>query len=110
MIRKKPNKYGSKKTKCFLSHYHPSRGECEYCETLQLMKKSGNIKEFEYEKRYRLEVNGVLVSSHKPDFTVTYPDGRVEVHEFKGFETDGWRVRHKLFMAVYPEIKYVVVK
>ena len=31
-------------------------------------------------------------------------------HEFKGFETVDWHLRHKLFEAIYPEIPYIVVK
>lgn len=93
-----------------MGHHHPSRIECEYCETLQLLKKQGNIKDFEYEKKYELRVNGVLVGCHKPDFTVTEASGNIVVHEVKGFATNDWIFRKRVFEAVYPEIQYIVIK
>lgn len=106
----KRNKYGSKRTRCLLGHNHPSRIEREYCECLQMLKKNGDIKEFEYEKKYELRVNGNLIGCHKPDFTVTRNDGKQEVHETKGFETMEWRLRRNLFEAIYPNIPYMVIK
>jgi len=69
------------------------------------------VKEWKYEVCYHLEVNGKTVAKHRPDFTVWFPDGRVEVNEVKGglvTQTDGWRVRRKLFEALFPHIKYRV--
>jgi len=107
---KRPNKFGARKTVCQLQHHHPSAGEALYCQDLQILKKAALIKEFEYQKRYELRVNGKLIGHHKPDFTVTTNTGTEEVHEFKGFETTDWHLRHKLFEAIYPDIPYIVIK
>lgn len=106
----KRSKYGAKRTGCALGHRHPSRLESDYCATLQLLVKSGDIKSFEYEKKYDMIVNGKRICGHKPDFTVIRKDGMVEVHETKGFSTDTWIIRRKLFEACYPEIPYIVVR
>jgi len=75
-----------------------------------MLKKSGDIKDFEYAKKYELRVNGILVGCHKPDFSVTRKDGKLEVHETKGFSTSDWILRKNLFEAIYPEIPYIVIK
>jgi hypothetical protein len=106
----KKNKYRAKRSWCFLGHYHPSRLECEYCETLQILKKQGAIKDFEYAKKYEFWVKGKHVGNHKPDFTVTGNDGKIAVHETKGFATPDWQIRKNLFEAIYPEIPYIVIK
>ena len=52
-----------------------------------------------------------LIGRHKPDFTITLPDGRIEVHEVKGGQatkTEAWGLRKKLFEANYPHIRYRV--
>jgi len=103
------NKYGAKSTRCESDHYHPSMGEAAYCNKLLLMKKGKAIKEYEYEKRYALEVNGKTIGHHKPDFTVHNTDGSISVHEFKGVMTRDWMLRKKLFEAIYTDIPYRVV-
>jgi hypothetical protein len=104
------NKYHAQRTVCHLGHYHPSKLESGYCDILSLQVNSGDIKEFIYQKSYDLIVNGKLICKHKPDFTVTYPDGHIEVHETKGVETMDYVIRRKLFEATIPDIPYIVIK
>jgi hypothetical protein len=66
------------------------------------------LKSIEYEKSYDLKVNGVLICRHKPDFTLTYEGPRIEIVEYKGFATSDWKLKKKLFEAIYPHIKYNV--
>lgn len=106
----KKNKYGATKQKCNLGHHHPSTGESMYCFMLQQLAKDRTIESFEYAKKYELRVNGILVGSHKPDFTVTTSTRTIEVHEYKGFETPDWHLRRNLFVALYPHIPYITVK
>lgn len=49
-----------------------------------------------------LHVNGVLIANYYCDFLVSFADGREEWHEVKGFETEVWRLKEKLFRAVFP--------
>ncbi len=106
----KKNKYGAKKQKCSLGHSHRSEGESMYCWQLQIKKKQGLIMDFVYEKKYELRVLGTLVGCHKPDFTVINTDGSIEIREYKGFETEAWQLRRKMFEAIYPSIPYRVIK
>jgi len=57
-----------------------------------------------------LVVNGVKVCTYIPDFLVTFGDGREEYHEVKGFETREWRIKEKLFRALYPERVLKVIR
>lgn len=96
--------------------YHPTipdgiknKAEKAHCIKLISLRNEGIIKHIRYEKRYSLEVNNVVVTTHRPDFTVTYSDGHEEVHEIKTgnfTNMDGSRVRRSLFMALFPNIKY----
>jgi len=108
----KKTKYGSKRTKCFQGHNHPSQLEAGYCDQLQMLKNNGDIAEVTYQHKFELRVNGVLICSHYPDFLVqrNAKKAEYEIHECKGFETDIWRIKKRLFEAIYPEIPYIVIK
>lgn len=110
MIRFHKHKYNARRSKCNLGHNHPSMLEGQYCNQLQMLLKAKEIIGFEYARKYELRVNGNLVASHKPDFTVFTLDGRTEVHETKGMITHDFILRKNLFEALYPEIKYIIVK
>ena len=75
------------------------------------------ILDFEFEKPWELfacsEMTGIrkLIGHHKVDFTVTLPDGRVEVHEVKwgqATQTEAWQLRRKIFEANYTHVRYRV--
>ena len=104
------HKYNARRSKCNLGHSHPSMLEGQYCNALQLRVNALEINSFEYAKRYELRVNGCLIGHHKPDFTVITNDGKIEVHETKGMITTDFMLRKNLFEAIYPEIKYIIIK
>jgi len=104
---KKKSKYRSISCRCDIGHRHDSRGEAAFCNKLHAIIQKGEIKT---QKTFRMIVNGKTITSHRVDFFVTYSDGREEVYEFKGFETKEWKIKHKLFEALYPEIPYIVVR
>jgi hypothetical protein len=106
------NKFGAIRTRCMTGHSHPSKGEAKHCDELHMVLRSGKYawKQIEYEKKYNLVVNGVLVGTHRPDWTITHCEDSVSIVEFKGAETRDWLLRKKLFMAIYPDIPYTVVK
>lgn len=93
---------------CNQEHIHHSRMEAQYCNNLYLIKKSGEIKEIERQVKYSLDVNGAHIANMYVDFVVTFKGGRKEIHEFKGFGTEVWQLKKKLFEAIYPKIPYVV--
>ena len=106
----KRSKYFSKTARCLQGHLHHSRLEAGYCNQLEVARKAKLIKSFETQKMFRLVVNGKTICQHTPDFLVTLLDGRQEVHETKGMALPVWRLKMKLFKALYPEIPYRVIK
>jgi Protein of unknown function (DUF1064) len=72
--------------------------------------KAGEVKKVEYQKTFRLYgKNGGGICSHRVDFFLTFKDGHQEVWEFKGFATELWRLKLKLFEDNYPDITYWVI-
>lgn len=104
------HKYNAHSCRCGQGHPHDSRLEARHCDRLHLMARDKNmgIAEIQRQVTFLLVVNGVRVAGHRVDFLLTYKDGGKEVIESKGFETPEWRIKHKLFEALYPKIKYTV--
>lgn len=75
---------------------------------LKLLKAAGEIKDFEMQVTYRLDVNGVHICDYRADFVVKYPDGRTDVEDTKGVETPKFILQKKLMLAVHGiEIKLI---
>jgi len=86
-----------------------SKGERDYGIKLQQKKEMGEVIRWRFELPYRLVVNEREVCVIIPDFTIWFPDGRIEVHEIKGGQfakTRSWQIKKKLFRALYPWITY----
>jgi len=102
----KKNKYHSKKCRCNQDHIHHSRAEAEYCNWLALLQRNGDIRKYEIQKKFKFDA----MASHYADFWVKDNDDTYHVEEYKGFETDIWRLKLKMFKKYYPDIPYFVVK
>jgi len=103
------NKFRNKTCHCNAGHIHDSRKEGEYCDQLGLLLKHGGINSYRTQISYDLKVNGQHICRHIVDFEVVNKNDQIEIHEVKGFATDVWKLKHKLFEAVYPDIKYYVI-
>ena len=105
-------KYGNKSQVCRQGHKHDSIKESQYCDQLELLRKSGEIKEYQTQVRFDLCVNGQKVCGIIPDFVVTENDGAQKVHEVKSYitMTDAWNIKRKLFESLFPLIEYIVIK
>jgi hypothetical protein len=57
-----------------------------------------------------MEVNHRKICNLVVDFLVSNNDGSFEYLEVKGFPTPAWRLKQKLFHALYPQFKLTVVK
>jgi len=94
--------------------------EAAYYSQLKIEKRCGLIKSFERQVAFDLYAihyvetpelyNAVRVCSHIVDFIVTRKDGSKEVREVKGFATDIWDLKRKLFEANYPDLPYKVIR
>jgi hypothetical protein len=103
---KKPNsnKYGAKRAE-WNGRSFDSTGEMEYAQQLDILKKAGEIKRVTYQHKLRLEHDGEFICDYLIDFRIVMADGTIELHEFKGMETDVWKQKWKLTKAQLPELE-----
>ena len=71
-----------------------SKAEAEYYAQLLSLQKSGAIRDIELQPRIVLTASKIL---YKPDFKLTYPDGRVEYVDVKGFSTPVFNIKKRLW-------------
>ena len=110
------NKYNAKKVEID-GIVFDSRAEGRFYEHLLELMHDGVVESFEMQKPYTLldkfphPKTGKTIRAIKyvPDFEVIYTDGRVEVVDVKGMQTDVFRMKCKLFMFRY-QIPLVLVK
>ena len=95
--------------RCLQGHIHDSRGEASYCNVLKAKQQAKEIKSYEIQKTFSLDVNGHHIWNHRVDFLVTLPDGSIEVHEYKGARSYSWVAKRRHFQAQYPEIPYKTI-
>ena len=110
------NKYNAKKVEVDGIKFD-SVAESRYYKYLLGLLNEGVVESFEMQKPYTLldkfphPKTGKTIRAIKyvPDFEVIYTDGRVEVVDVKGMQTDVFRMKCKLFMFRY-QIPLVLVK
>lgn len=77
-----------------------SRLEGEYYQELLLMKRYGEIRDFACHPKFVLQEKPKI--TYIADFLITDLDGTERVIDIKGVETSTFRVKLKLFQAIYP--------
>jgi hypothetical protein len=83
-------------------HRFDSRLEARYYATLQLEQRIGAVLEIRRQPNYLLEVNGVWVGRYVADYEVVRADGEIQVVDCKGFRTQTYKLKRRLFEALYP--------
>ena len=106
---RRAGKYGAVRT-VYRGVEYASKSEASYARHLDTLKKAGVVRSWMRQVRWKLIVNGVLVCTMVPDFRVEWKDGTVSLIEVKGHATAIYRLKRKLFEALYPEVDYRVVK
>lgn len=107
------NKWTTAKKQLYNDFQYDSKFEASYAQELDLRKKAKDIKDWEAQVNLSLEVNGYKVCDYRIDFIVYHNDGTTEYVETKGFATPVWRLKWKLFEALYsdkPDVTLTVVK
>ena len=99
----KGHKYNAVSCRCSQDHRHDSKLEASVCNKLHL---KFHLSSIDTQKTFTFYVNEKKITSHRVDFLVTHPGGDQEVYEAKGLATGIWKLKHKLFEALYPEIPY----
>jgi len=105
----KKSKYGAEKA-TFNGRTYDSRRECEYAQTLEWRRRAGEIDIVIPQYRLGLSVCGVHIADYYVDFKVFLPDGTVEFHEVKGYETADWKLKWLMAKAIYSDVKFVLIK
>lgn len=101
MTWKKSNYYGnSKTTKGLDGNYYASLFECSYANELYARKKNKEIKDYDTQVTFPLEVNGQKICDYIADFVIYHLDGSDEIVETKGWATPVFRLKWKLVCAL----------
>lgn len=106
------NKFGAKR-QLYEGHTYHSKKEAGYAAELDLRQRAGDIKGWERQVKIDLRVNGYHITNYFVDFLIIHNDGTNEYVEVKGFETDVWRIKWRLFEALYsgmPDVLLSVMK
>lgn len=111
-FQKSGNKYHATRSEYDGIIYH-SKFEAAYAKELDIRKKVGEILEWDRQVKIPLEVNGQHICDYYVDFRILYPDGHTEFVECKGFATPVFRIKWKLFEALYgnnPKVDLTIIK
>jgi hypothetical protein len=84
-----------------------SKLEADVAWQLDMRIKAKEVKSYERQVRIPLNVKGKHVCDYIIDFVVKRTDGVTEYLEAKGFATDVWNLKWKLFSALYEDKKNV---
>jgi hypothetical protein len=101
LVLKKPAKYRNEKTPADGIQFDSKR-EAKRYQSLQLMLRAGLIADLRRQVVYLLMVNGKLICRYKADFVyLDLKTGKQVVEDAKGFRTKEYRLKAKLFEAIY---------
>ena len=88
---------------------YASKSEACYARYLDTLLKAGKIRAWEGQVNVVLIVEGAKICRMVPDFLVTHKNGKCEYVEVKGMVTAVYKLKAKLFKALYPDAWYTVV-
>ena len=97
--------YKGKEVKC------ASKAEAKALYELCLRERVGEIDSLVFHPSYALYLDGKLVCKYVADAAFCErPKGNHVVLEVKGYETEAWKLKAKMFRALYPSSELRVVK
>lgn len=88
---------------------YQSKFEAQVAQDLDLRLKAKDIASWERQVKISLDVNGYHITNYYIDFVVTHNDGSLEYIEVKGYATEVWRLKWKLFEAQYSDRDNIVL-
>ena len=109
ILKRSKSKYKNQLQK-FGDRIYDSKKEAKYAQELELRKVAGEIADIIPQYCLRLDVAGIHICKYYIDFKLVLPNGDIEYHEVKGFETDVWRIKYKLAKALYGADKFILIK
>ncbi|HEF1856046.1 TPA: DUF1064 domain-containing protein [Bacillus cereus] len=109
------SKYNNKKV--HLDDYvFDSQAEAHYYERLKIRYARGEVQGFERQPVFHLQPafkkqdKSFQAITYIADFLVYLPNGEVEVIDIKGFITETFNVKRKLFEYTYPHLQLILLK
>lgn len=84
--------------------------EAAYARELDLRKRAGEIVKWEAHVKIPLVVNNFHICNYYIDFIEHYPDGTIKYVETKGYAFPLWRLKWKIFEALYSEKPGVILE
>jgi hypothetical protein len=96
-------KYGNTPNRCHEGIMHQSKAEARRCDELHILQKAGELSELKAHPQpsYPMVVNGVKVCTYRGDFEYVDRDGNVRTEDVKGYRTEVYALKAKLFEALY---------
>lgn len=101
-------KYGARKT-TYKGVVYDSQREADYAAELDLRVRAGELTEWKRQVPIPLVVNGAKIATYYIDFVEVAPGDTETYTEVKGYKTALWKLKWKLFEALYPEISKKIV-
>ncbi len=110
-LKRLVNKYGvaALPERAFDGIVYDSKRECTHARSLDALMKLGRITKIERQVPFDLKVNEIKICRIVIDFRVTWHTGQVVLQEVKGYATKDWKIKRKLFQALYPDLEYEVI-
>lgn len=102
-------KYGATATEYNGVRYHSKR-EATYAQELDLRVRAHDVASWEGQVKMPIVVNGKHICNYIIDFVEVDKKGNKLYVEVKGWWTPEAKLKRKLFEALYPELRYAIVK
>jgi hypothetical protein len=84
-------------------HFFRSKQEANYARWLEFQKQRGIITEWEHEpETFWFDQIKRGINNYTPDYRVTFPDGKIEYHEVKGWMDSRSKTKIKRFQKYHP--------
>jgi hypothetical protein len=93
-------KFGNKPTVVDGIKFHSKREAKRYTE-LRMLERAGEVRGLQRQMKYRLWVNGVLITTYTADFVYEKRTGEIVVEDVKGYPNDRWPMKKKLMKAIH---------
>ncbi|SMB95469.1 Protein of unknown function [Desulfonispora thiosulfatigenes DSM 11270] len=111
--KKSKSKYGSRKKEIDGITFDSVKEARKYSE-LKLLKRAGEIKDFELQPEFELQPGyrnkdgkKIRPITYRADFKVIYPNDKIEYIDTKGFRTKEYLLKKKMLLFKYPDINFV---
>lgn len=115
-IQRSGNKLHAKSTE-YGGHVYHSKLEAAYAAELDIRVMAKDIKSWERQVKLDLRVNDMHIAHYYIDFIIHHNDGSREYVECKGFEMGEWKLKWRLFEALFdtdfrkhPDDRMTVIK